>query len=354
MKKTSRVLAILLALALIVGMVPFSTKDVSAATDESYMLEASGAATAGVPIEATFTMQSSGVAQFAIAVATQCNVTYSFRNSAGETVYGPKTFLESDSQWSSTGSYPAFAFAVNVPQGTYTISVTFDVDQLAYAVLGQPDLTSTPTPTPSSCAPASEPLWLAPSIDSKTLTITKGFKDQIKILNAGGARITYKSSNAKVAAVNSKGKVTAKKKGTATITVKTSTGFTIPCKVIVKDNVYTVRKVAVSALPAGSFGVNVYKMSYDKKGNLVLKARMLNNRGYKAKYLKNFKITVKNDKGKKIGVYSAKKLTINLKSGKSKAYTFKIKKSKLKIKKTQDLRNASYPKSTGKYYYTYR
>lgn len=56
MKKTSRVLAILLALALIVGMVPFSTKDVSAATDESYMLEASGAATAGVPIEATFTM----------------------------------------------------------------------------------------------------------------------------------------------------------------------------------------------------------------------------------------------------------------------------------------------------------
>lgn len=342
MKKTSRVLAILLALALIVGMVPFSTKDVSAATDESYMLEASGAATAGVPIEATFTMQSSGVAQFAIAVATQCNVTYSFRNSAGETVYGPKTFLESDSQWSSTGSYPAFAFAVNVPQGTYTISVTFDVDQLAYAVLGQPDLTSTPTPK------------LAPSIDSKTLTITKGFKDQIKILNAGGARITYKSSNAKVAAVNSKGKVTAKKKGTATITVKTSTGFTIPCKVIVKDNVYTVRKVAVSALPAGSFGVNVYKMSYDKKGNLVLKARMLNNRGYKAKYLKNFKITVKNGKGKKIGVYSAKKLTINLKSGKSKAYTFKIKKSKLKIKKTQDLRNASYPKSTGKYYYTYR
>lgn len=340
MKKTSRVLAILLALALIVGMVPFSTKDVSAATDENYMLEASGAATAGVPIEATFTMQSSGVAQFAIAVATQCNVTYSFRNSAGETVYGPKTFLESDSQWSSTGSYPAFAFAVNVPQGTYTISVTFDVDQLAYAVLGQPDLTSTPK--------------LAPTIDSKTLTITKGFKDQIKILNAGGARITYKSSNAKVAAVNSKGKVTAKKKGTATITVKTSTGFTIPCKVIVKDNVYTVRKVAVSALPAGSFGVNVYKMSYDKKGNLVLKARMLNNRGYKAKYLKNFKITVKNGKGKKIGVYSAKKLTINLKSGKSKAYTFKIKKSKLKIKKTQDLRNASYPKSTGKYYYTYR
>lgn len=56
----------------------------------------------------------------------------------------------------------------------------------------------------------------------------------------------------------------------------------------------------MSALPAGSFGVNVYKMSYDKKGNLVLKARMLNNRGYKAKYLKNFKITVKTAKERKL------------------------------------------------------
>lgn len=344
MKRTSKLLAVLLAFVLIVGMVPYSAKDASAATDDTYMLEASGAATAGVPVEATFTMQSSGVAQFAIAVATQCNVTYSFRNSAGQTVYGPKTFLESDAQWSTTGSYPAFAFALSVPQGTYTISVTFDNDQLAYAILGQPDLTSTPTPTPK----------LAPSIDSKALTITKGFKDQVKVLNAGSAKITYKSSNSKVAAVDSKGKVTAKKKGTATITAKTSTGYTFTCKVTVKDNTYTARKVAVSALPAGSFGVNVYKISYDKKGNMIIKARMLNNRGYKAKYLKNFKITVKNEKGKKIGVYSAKKLTINLKSGKSKAYTFKIKKSKLKIKKAQDLRNAPYPKTTGKYYYTYR
>ena len=47
MKKTSRVLAILLALALIVGMVPLSTKDVSAATDESYMLAACGSAGGG-------------------------------------------------------------------------------------------------------------------------------------------------------------------------------------------------------------------------------------------------------------------------------------------------------------------
>ena len=44
---------------------------------------------------------------------------------------------------------------------------------------------------------------------------------------------------------------------------------------------------------------------------------------------------------------------INLKL-KSAAYTFKIKKSKLKIKKTQDLRNASYPSQPESTYYTYR
>ena len=46
-------------------------------------------------------------------------------------------------------------------------------------------------------------------------------------------KVTYKSSNSKVAAVNSKGKIVAKKKGTATITVK-SVNKKITCKVKVK------------------------------------------------------------------------------------------------------------------------
>lgn len=47
-------------------------------------------------------------------------------------------------------------------------------------------------------------------------------------------KITYKTSNKKVAVVNSKGKITAKKKGKATITVKTSNGKKAVCKVTVK------------------------------------------------------------------------------------------------------------------------
>ena len=46
-------------------------------------------------------------------------------------------------------------------------------------------------------------------------------------------KITYKSSNSKVASVNSKGQITAKKKGTAVITVK-SGSKTVKCKVTVK------------------------------------------------------------------------------------------------------------------------
>ena len=46
-------------------------------------------------------------------------------------------------------------------------------------------------------------------------------------------KVTYSSSNKKVATVNSNGKVTAKKKGNATITVKAN-GITLKCKVKVK------------------------------------------------------------------------------------------------------------------------
>ena len=46
-------------------------------------------------------------------------------------------------------------------------------------------------------------------------------------------KVTYKSSNSKVASVNSKGQITAKKKGTAVITVK-SGSKTVKCKVSVK------------------------------------------------------------------------------------------------------------------------
>lgn len=49
------------------------------------------------------------------------------------------------------------------------------------------------------------------------------------------ATLTYTTSNKKVATVNSSGKVTAKKKGTATITITSENGLTTKCKVTVSN-----------------------------------------------------------------------------------------------------------------------
>ncbi len=70
-----------------------------------------------------------------------------------------------------------------------------------------------------------------------TLTITKKKTKptvQLKVKNTAGKKVKWTSSNKKVAMVSVKGKVTAKKKGTAVITVKVSNRV-LRCKVTVKD-----------------------------------------------------------------------------------------------------------------------
>ncbi len=74
-----------------------------------------------------------------------------------------------------------------------------------------------------------------------TLTL----KATISPSNATNKKVTWKSSNSKVAAVNSKGKITAKKSGTATISVVTADGSKkATCKITVK-NYYTVEGAGV-------------------------------------------------------------------------------------------------------------
>lgn len=61
------------------------------------------------------------------------------------------------------------------------------------------------------------------SVASKSITLSKGesylLETVIKPITSV-QKVTYKTSNKKVATVNSKGKIVAKKKGTATITIK--------------------------------------------------------------------------------------------------------------------------------------
>ena len=70
----------------------------------------------------------------------------------------------------------------------------------------------------------------------KKLTLKKGRKAALKpVLNpiTSSEKITYKSSNKKVVSVSANGRLTAKKKGKATITV-TSGKVSVKCRVTVK------------------------------------------------------------------------------------------------------------------------
>ncbi|MEE1318995.1 MAG: Ig-like domain-containing protein, partial [Ruminococcus sp.] len=74
-------------------------------------------------------------------------------------------------------------------------------------------------------------------VNRSTLTLGVGESYGIlKTVSPSNAKTSYtwSSSNSSVASVNSSGKVTAKKAGTANITVKTSNGKTATCKVTVK------------------------------------------------------------------------------------------------------------------------
>lgn len=76
-------------------------------------------------------------------------------------------------------------------------------------------------------------------LNQKKLSLLKGkkytLKATIKPSNVKNRKLKWTSSNKKVATVNKNGKVTAKKKGTATITVKTANGKKYSCKVTVKE-----------------------------------------------------------------------------------------------------------------------
>jgi hypothetical protein len=71
-----------------------------------------------------------------------------------------------------------------------------------------------------------------PTLNAKSKIISKGKTFTLKITGKVG-KATFKSSNSKVAKVSKNGKITAKKKGKATITVKTN-GIKLTCKVRVK------------------------------------------------------------------------------------------------------------------------
>lgn len=93
-----------------------------------------------------------------------------------------------------------------------------------------PDPAPTPTPTPApSNPPAKKPI----KISKTSLLLVKGQSAKLKVKNATG-NISWHSSKSSIAAVSKNGKVTAKKKGKATITVRNGTDLKT-CKITVEE-----------------------------------------------------------------------------------------------------------------------
>lgn len=185
-----------------------------------------------------------------------------------------------------------------------------------------------------------------PVISAKSFTITAGQKRTLKVTGKVG-KVTWKTSKKSVATVSSKGVVTAKKAGKATITASVD-GCKLTCKVTVKKNEYTASSASNGEAGYGVW-FNVTKISYDKKGQLVCKVQIINNSMNNVEQLRNFNISVLSKSGAVIGSQTIGKKSLFIYSGSNKTISITIPKSKVK-KKNADLRTAT-PKCKGDYVY---
>lgn len=113
------------------------------------------------------------------------------------------------------------------------------------------------------------------NLNYKNATITEGFTRQLKL--SGKGKISWTSSNKKVAVVSSKGKVTAKSQGKATITAKRG-GKKYTCKITVRDNKksFPLYSSKVSDYPSNNIYIEVTKI-YKSGGSYVAECMITNN-----------------------------------------------------------------------------
>lgn len=101
-------------------------------------------------------------------------------------------------------------------------------------------------------------------VDRSKVTLYKGKKITVKVTADPAGKISYTSSNPNIATVSSKGKITAKKKGSCTVTVK-GNGLVRRIKVTVKNPTLSVGKAKVTLKEKASYKI---KASAAPKGTV--------------------------------------------------------------------------------------
>ena len=165
---------------------------------------------------------------------------------------------------------------------------------------------NTPTKYKVSLNASSIPLQKGKSTTAVKATLTKG--DSIA---------KWKSSNKKIATVDKKGKITAKKTGTATITVKTKKGATASVKVKVQKGKVTTKKLTIT-------NVTDKKLTLKKGKTFKIKTSVTPiTSPDKISYASSNKKIVTIDKKGKLKAVKKGTATITVKSGK-KTVKFKV------------------------------
>ena len=152
------------------------------------------------------------------------------------------------------------------------------------------------------------------STSQKTLGVKETYtiKTTVYPNNAVNKKLTYSSNNKKVATVDAKGKVTAKKKGTAVITIKTHNGKTTKIKIVVKK-------------APNKITLNAKSKTIKKNKTFQIKAKLPSGTVGRITYISsNKKVATVNSKGKVLGKKKGK-VTITAK-------TYNGKKAKIIIK----------------------
>lgn len=274
------------------------------------------------PINYNFSLNRKSDIFFIIRTNERTGVTISVKEPGHDIPSATITLAETNPNWEykrDNGIYQNTA-KINLAAGNYILETTFDIGVNFDLSMNQ----LSPNPT----------------LNKKTTTITKGFSETLRV--NGGVIRSCSSSNKKIATVNNKGKITAKKNGKATIKVNLTNGKTLNCKVNVVSNKYKAKKITVNSTIYNTCDMKAYSAKFDSKGNLVVKFMIVNNSYGKITNVPKFKITVKNSKKKTTVSYSKHSYNVTVPSYNKKSCTVIIPKSCFKTnKKNIDIRTSS-------------
>ena len=171
-----------------------------------------------------FTLPSSGKISLNVNAYIQCSAYYIYDANYKE------IWKSTDRYWNNTTEIMILNENIDLTSGTYYFLVAKG-SAYWYSTTGNYNFTISSGNAPTSVKLNKTSLTLGVG---ETYTLTKSVTPS----NASTS-YTWSSSNTSVATVDSNGKVTAKKTGTANITVKTSNGKTATCKVTVAQTLAT-------------------------------------------------------------------------------------------------------------------